>query len=75
MPNKNNYWTTKHSNGWAVKREGNEKATSVHKTQAEAWEETKQRAREAGGEAYLQNQQGQIRERNTYGPDKCPPEG
>ena len=64
-----NYWTTKHENGWAVKKEGNTKATSVHSTQAEAWAETKERARNNNSEAFLQNQKGQIRERNTYGHD------
>ena len=69
MANEKNFWTTPHEAGWAVKREGNERATSVHSTQAEAWSETKQRARESGGEAFLQGQDGQIRERNTYGKD------
>ena len=75
MPNKKNFWATKHDDGWAVKREGNQKATSVHDTQAEAWNEAKERARETGGEAFLQNRQGQIRERNTYGNDPFPPKG
>lgn len=63
------YWTTKHPDGWQVKGEGNSRATSVHSTQSEAWDEAKGRAREAGGEAYLTGKNGQIRERNTYGYD------
>lgn len=63
------YWTTKHENGWAVKREGAQRATSIHTNQADAWTEAKGRAKQNGGEAYLQNRQGQIRERNTYGYD------
>ncbi|STX93936.1 DUF2188 domain-containing protein [Legionella londiniensis] len=31
-----NQYVVKHSNGWAVKGEGNSKATKVTKTQAEA---------------------------------------
>jgi hypothetical protein len=69
MGKKSDYWTTPHPEGWQVKREGAGRATSVHRTQAEAWIETKSRARDAGGEAYLQNSQGRIRERNTYGHD------
>lgn len=63
------YWTTKHPNGWQVKGAGNNKATSVHSTQRSAWAESKDRARNAGGEAFLQGANGQIRERNTYGHD------
>ncbi|HRJ12897.1 MAG TPA: DUF2188 domain-containing protein [Alphaproteobacteria bacterium] len=69
MPNTKNYWTTTSGDKWSVKREGSDRATSVHNTQAQAWQETQQRARTTGGEAFLQNQQGQIRERNTYGHD------
>jgi hypothetical protein len=75
MPNRNNFWTTKRSDGWAVMREGNEKATSRHATQESAWAETKARARETGGEAFLQNRQARIRERNTYGHDPEKSEG
>ncbi|ARU16435.1 DUF2188 domain-containing protein [Croceicoccus marinus] len=63
------YWATKHPNGWQVKGAGNERATSVHRTQADAWSEAKSRARASGGEAYLTKENGQIRERNTYGRD------
>jgi len=64
-----NYWATPHQDGWQVKGEGNKRATSIHATQAEAWKAAKGRAQEGRGEAYLQNRQGQIRERNTYGHD------
>lgn len=63
------YWATPHKDGWQVKGSGNTKATSVHGTQAEAWKETKDRARESKGEAYLQGRDNNIRERNTYGHD------
>lgn len=70
MTNNKNYWTTPSTDGsWRVVREGAERATSVHETQTAAWKETQERARETKGEAYLQNREGQIRERNTYGPD------
>lgn len=63
------YWTTKHPDGWQVKAAGNERATSVHETQASAWAESRQRAQHSGGEAYLTGKNGQIRERNTFGND------
>lgn len=63
------YWTTKHPEGWQVKGAGNERASSVHNTQAEAWAESRERAQRSGGEAYLTGRNGKIRERNTYGHD------
>ena len=72
---KKNYWVTNHSNGWQVKREGAERASSVHLTQAEAWEEAKRLARQSEGEAILQGANGRIRKRNSYGDDPFPPRG
>lgn len=69
MADRKDYWTSPHPQGWQVKREGGARATSIHRTQQEAWIETKSRAQETGGEAYLQNRLGRIRERNTYGYD------
>ena len=72
---KNNYWTTSRENGWAVKKEGAERVTSVHRTQGEAWAEARRLARGSGGEAFLQGEDGRIRARNTYGRDPYPPKG
>jgi hypothetical protein len=63
------YWAGPHGDKWQVKGAGNDRATSLHETQAEAWAEARARARETNGEAFLQNRHGQIRERNTYGHD------
>lgn len=75
MSNPRNYWTTWHPDGWAVKREGSDKATSLHDTQEDAWAETRRRARGVGGEAFLKGADGKIRARNTYGHDPYPPKG
>ena len=75
MSNSKNYWTTKSGGGWAVKKEGASRATSVHTTQESAWNETRRLARGTGGEAFLQGSNGQIRARNTYGKDPYPPKG
>ena len=75
MAKRKNFWTTHHSEGWAVKREGAKTANSVHGTQAEAWTEARRLARGAGGEALLQSKDGKIRARNTYGDDPYPPIG
>lgn len=70
-----NYWTSKRGSEWAVKKEGSSRASSLHSTQAEAWNEARRLARGSGGEAFLKGQDGQIRARNTYGKDPFPPKG
>lgn len=75
MSDAKNYWTTRHMDGWAVKREGSSRATSIHSTQTAAWSEARRRARGSGGEAFLQGRDGKIRTRNTYGSDPYPPKG
>ena len=51
MPDKDNYWTQQRSDGkWESKREGSSRASKVTDTQAEAWQHTKQKAKENSGE-------------------------
>lgn len=38
-----NIHVTKHKNGWQTKKEGNQKATSIHKTQKKASNAAKKR--------------------------------
>lgn len=70
-----NYWTTPRDGQWAVKRQGTQRAASIHDTQSAAWNEARRLARGAGGEALLQGEDGRIRARNTYGKDPFPPKG
>jgi hypothetical protein len=60
---------TPRGNKWAVMREGNERATSLHDTQAEAVKKGRETARRDKTEFFLHNQQGEIRERDSYGSD------
>jgi hypothetical protein len=53
--------------GWAVVREGNERATSVHSTQAEAVKEGRDIARRNETEFFLHARDGRIREHSNYG--------
>jgi pyruvate/2-oxoglutarate dehydrogenase complex dihydrolipoamide acyltransferase (E2) component len=53
--------------GWAVVREGNQRATSVHPTQAEAAKEGREIARRDETEFFLHAQDGRIREHSSYG--------
>ena len=76
MSDGKNFWTQQRPDGkWESKREGSERAAKVTETQAEAWDHSKSKAKESGGEAFLKGRDGKIRERNTYGKDPFPPKG
>jgi Uncharacterized protein conserved in bacteria (DUF2188) len=62
-----------HDDGWAVKREGNQRASSVHRTQAEAEQAGRPQAKQDQTEFFLHGRDGQIRERDSYGNDPNPP--
>lgn len=64
-----------HNGDWAVKGEGNDRATRVVETQREAIEIAKQISKNQESEMLIHRRNGQIRERNTYGEDPFPPEG
>jgi hypothetical protein len=52
---------------WQVKREGNERASVVTKTQKEAIDIGRGYARQEGSELVVQNRKGQIREKDSHG--------
>lgn len=64
-----------HNSGWAVKGAGNSKVTSVHSTQASAIYQVKGIARNQHSEMLIHGQNGQIREKNSYGNDPYLPKG
>ena len=53
--------------GWVVRREGAERATSVHETQAEAVKAARAALQRSGGEVRVQGRNGQILESRTLG--------
>jgi len=61
--------------GWAVLREGAERDSSHHHTQAEAIEQATATARRERLELFVHGEDGKIRERNSYGNDPFPPRG
>ena len=61
--------------GWAVVREGNDRATSVRQTQAEAAREGRDIARRHETGFLLHGKDGRIREHNDYGSGQHPQEG
>jgi len=64
-----------HSSGWAVRGAGNERATSVHQTQAEAISHARGIAQNQQSELLIHGRNGQIRERDSFGNDPYPPKG
>jgi hypothetical protein len=72
MRNKNQ-WVIKHDGNWAVKGEGNTKVTKITKTQKEAINIGKKIAKNQKSELIIQNAEGKIRSKDSYGNDPCPP--
>ena len=73
--NKKPVHVTPRDDGWAVVREGNDRASSVHRTQKEVEQKGRQTARNYKTVFLLHNKQGQVRERDSYGNDLHPPKG
>ncbi len=73
MANSNNIHVVPYDDDqWAARREGADRVSKICNTQYEAVEWSKQHSPD---EVFIHNQQGQIRERNTYGKDPYPPKG
>lgn len=58
-----------------MKGAGNSRATVVTGTQKEAIRAGREIAKNQGGELFVHNKQGRIRERDSYGNDPFPPKG
>lgn len=72
---KKNQHVVPHGQNWAVKGAGNSKATSIHTSQAEAISKAREIAINQKSELLIHGQNGQIREKNSYGSDPFPPKG
>jgi hypothetical protein len=64
-----------HEGGWAVRGANSQRATSVHNTQSEAIDTAREIARNQRTELLIHGRNGQIRERDSFGNDPCPPKG
>lgn len=62
-----------HPDGWAVKGEGNKRASSVQDTQEQAIRDARKIAENQGSEVVIHRRNGQIRDSDSYGGDPCPP--
>lgn len=70
-----NQHVVKHNDGWAVKGEGNSKATVVAKTQEQAIDRGREIAKNQEAELLIHGRDGKIRDRDSYGNDPFPPKG
>jgi len=74
MADSKNYSVGPHDDGWQVRRDGAERASSVHDTKSEAVQAGKELAKGTGGELRIKGQDGRIQNSNTYGAhDPNPP--
>ena len=59
--------------GWGVRGEGNGRLTSTHDTQADAIDAAREIAINQRSDVVIHRQNGQIRDRDSYGNDPFPP--
>ena len=72
---KNQHVTPHPNGGWQVKGAGNARATVRTGTQKEAISVARNIANNQKSEMFIHGVNGQIRARNSYGNDPCPPKG
>ncbi|MBS44569.1 MAG: hypothetical protein CMH83_15680 [Nocardioides sp.] len=60
---------------WNVVRDGAQRASYVHSTQAEAPDASRDTARREKTELFIHGRDGKIRDRDSYGGDPHPPKG
>jgi len=72
MPNQH---VVPRGNGWAVKGEGNSRATAITNTKQEAIDRAREISRNQGTELVIHNRNGQISQKDSNGHDPFPPKG
>jgi len=70
---KEDYHVVPRVDGWAVQREGGDRASSLHDTQADAIGSARDLARRNHTELVIHGRNGKIRDSDSYGNDPCPP--
>lgn len=70
---KKDYRVVPQGEGWAVKLEGAERASSLHETQRDAIQGGKRLAQANKTEVVIHRSNGQIRDSDSYGNDPVPP--
>lgn len=62
-----------HSDGWATKKEGAERAGGVYDTKAEAMSRGREQAKREQVELVIHGRDGKIQDSDSFGPDPFPP--
>jgi uncharacterized protein YdaT len=75
MANRHRHHVVPHQNGWAVRREGSDRASAVTPTKPEAFERAREIAEREHGGVVIHGENGKIQEERTYGHDPYPPRG
>ena len=70
---KKDYHVVPDGEGWAVKREGAQRASSLHDTQREAIQQGREFAQHQRTELVIHRRDGTIRDSDSYGNDPMPP--
>jgi hypothetical protein len=70
-----NQHVVKTTSGWGVRGANNSKITKSYPTQRQAITKGRSIAINQGSELIIHGRNGQIREKNSYGNDPCPPKG
>lgn len=63
----------RHKDGWAVKREGADRASSVHRTKDEAFNQGRDTAKRERTELVIHGKDGRIQDKDSFGSDPFPP--
>lgn len=75
MAERNQHVTRHSAGGWQVKGAGNSRATVRTSTQKEAIDVARSIAINQKSEVVIHGTNGQIRAKDSYGNDPCPPKG
>lgn len=58
-----------HKEGWANKKGGADRASSVHRTKSEAEQAAREQSRREGSELYVHGKDGAIQSKDSHGND------
>lgn len=75
MSNRHRHHVVPRQNGWAVRREGSDRASTITPTKTEAVDRAKAIAERERGGIVIHGENGRIQEERTYGHDPYPPKG
>jgi len=73
MSKKEDIHVVPHHDGWAVRREGSDRASSIHDTKAKAMAAARTMGRKDHVEVVSHGRDGRIQDSDSYGNDPHPP--